>query len=107
VREAPSGDTREATPSEQHTRQTPAHRKDLVRDPILRGKYKVYTEHRTEKRAKVRGSYEHHANINFCLGGITNEIHAPETQSPSHDLQPRCSFFSYADAVTSRRTLKQ
>jgi len=101
---ASSGDTRETTPSEQHTGQPPAHRKDLVRDRILCGRYKDSTEHRTGKRAKVRGSYEHHANIKFCLGEITNEIHEPETKSPSHDLRPRCSFFSYADAVTSRRT---
>jgi len=73
---APSGDTKEVTPSERHTRQTPVHRKDLVRDRI----------------------------IYFCLGGITNEIHTPETKSPSHVAQPRCSFFSYADAATSKRT---
>jgi len=101
---APSGDTKEVTPSEQHTRQPPEHRKDLVRDRIICGRYKDSTEHRTGKRAKVCGSCEHHANINFCLGGITNEIHAPETKSPSHDSRPRCSLFPYADAAKSRRT---
>jgi len=101
---APSGDTKEITPSEQHTRQTPVHRKDLVCDHIICGRYKDFTGHRTGKRAKIRGSYEHHANINFCLGGITNEIHEPETKSPSHVAQPHCSFFPYADAATSRRT---
>jgi len=69
---APSGDTKKITPSEQHTRQTPVHRKDLVRDRIICGRYKNCTGHRTGKRTNVRGSYEHHANINFCLGGITN-----------------------------------
>jgi len=102
--EAPSGDTKEITPSKQHTRQTPTHRKDLVCDCIICGRYKDSTGHRTRKRAKIRGSYEHHATINFCLSGITNEIHAPETKSPSHVAQPRCSLFPYADAVTSRRT---
>jgi len=53
---APSGDTRKATTSEQHTRQFPVHRKDLVRDRILCGRYKDPTEHRTGKRAKVRGA---------------------------------------------------
>jgi len=92
--EAPSGDTKEITPSEQYTKQTPMHRKDLVRDHIMCGRYKDSTGHRMGKRA----------NINFCLGGITNEIHTPETKSPSHIVQPRCSLFPYADAATSRRT---
>jgi len=101
---APSGDTKEITASEQHTRQTPVHRKDLVCNRIIRGRYKDSNGYSTGKRAKIRGSYEHHANINNCLGGITNEIHAPETKSPSHVAQPRCSLFPYADAATSRRT---
>jgi len=101
---APSGDTKEITSAEQHTRQTPVHRKGLVCDRIICGRYKDSTGHRTGKRANIRGSYEHHANINFCFGGITNEIHAPETKSPSHATQPRCSLFPYANAVTSRRT---
>jgi len=73
-----SGDTRETTPSEQHTRQPPAYRKDLVCDRIICGRYKDPTGYRIGKWAKGRESYEHHANINFCLGGITNEIHAQE-----------------------------
>jgi len=102
--EAPSGDTKKITPSEQHTRQTSVHRKDLVRDGIICGRYKDSTGHRTGKWANIHGSYEHHANISFCLDGITNEIHTPETKGPSHFAQPRCSFFPYADAATSRRT---
>jgi len=61
-------------------------KKDLVHDGILCGRYKYSTEHRRGKRAKVHGSYEHQANINFCLGGITNEIHMQETPSPSDNL---------------------
>jgi len=91
---APSGDTKETTPPEQHTRQIPVHRKDLVRDRIMCGRYKDSTEHRMGKRA----------NIDFCLGRITNEIPTPETKRPSHVGQPRCSFFPYTDAATSRRT---
>jgi len=101
---APSRGTKEITSSEQHTRQPPAYRKDLVCDHIICSRYKDSTEYRTGKRAKGRRSYEHHANINFCLGGITNKIPAPETKNPSHDSRPRCSLFSYADAVKSRRT---
>jgi len=56
--------------------------------------------------AKKRGSCEHHGNINFFLGGITNEIHAPEVISPSHVSQPRCSLFSYADTALSKRSLE-
>jgi len=92
------------TPPGQYTRQPPAYRTDLVCDRANSGKYKSPIRYRTGRRAKKRGSCEHHENINFCLGGITNEIHSPETQSPSHVSQPRCSFFSYADAVKSRRT---
>jgi len=92
------------TPSEQHIRQTPVHRKDLVCDRIICGRYRDSTGHRLEKRAKLRESYEHHMNLNFCLGGIINEIHAPETKSPSYVAQPRCSFFPHTDAATSRRT---
>jgi len=104
---ASSRDTKVATPSDQHTRQPPVHRKDLVCDRIICSRYKDSTEHRTGKRAKVRGSYEHHANINFCLSRITNEIQAPETKSPSHDLRPRCLLVPYADAVKSSCTSKQ
>jgi len=91
----------------QCTRQTPAYRKDLVRDCAISGRYKSSGKRRTEKLAKKRGSCEHHGNINFCLGGITNEIHPPETKSPSHISQPRCPLFSYADAVKSRCAKKQ
>jgi len=91
---APSEDTKETTPPEQYTRQTLVHRKNLVRDRIMCGRCKDSTGHRMGKRA----------NIDFCLGGITNEISTPETKSPSHVVQPRCSFFPYADAATSRRT---
>jgi len=101
---APYGDTGENTFPGQHTRQHPAYQKDLVCDRTICGRYKDSTGYRTGRRAKGRGSCEHHANINFCPGGITNEIHAPETKSPSHVSQPRCSLFSYADAVKSRRT---
>jgi len=68
---APSGDTKEITPSEQHTRQTPVHRKDLVHDRIICGRYKDSTGHRTGKRTNIRGSYEHHANINRSLSRCT------------------------------------
>jgi len=78
--EAPFGDTKKITPSEQYTRQTPVHRKDLVHDRIICGRYKYSTGHRKGKRANIRRSYEHHANINFCLAGITNEVHTPETK---------------------------
>jgi len=91
---APSGDTKETTPPKQHTGQTPVHRKDLVRDRIICGRCKDSTGHRMGKRT----------NIDFCLGGITNEIPTPEAKSPSHVVQPRYSFFPYADAATSRRT---
>jgi len=91
---APSGDTKEATLSKQHTRQNPVHRKDLVHDRTMCGRYKDSTGHRMGKRT----------NIDFCLGGITNEIHTPEAKSPSHVVQPCCSFFPQADAAKSRRT---
>jgi len=67
---APSGDIKETTPPEQHTRQIPVHRKDLLRDRIVCSRCKDSTGHRMEKRA----------NIDFCLGGITNEIPTPETK---------------------------
>jgi len=86
------------------TRQSPAHKQDLVCDRIICGGYKDSSKCRTGKRAKERGSYEHHTNINFCLGGITNEIHTPEAQSLNLASQPRCSLFSYTNAVRSRRT---
>jgi len=92
--EAPSGNTKETTPPEQYTRQTLVHRKALVRDRIMCGRCKDSTGHRMGKRA----------NIDFCLGGFTNEIPTPETKSPSHIVQPRCSFFPYAYAATIRRT---
>jgi len=82
---APSGDTKETTLPKQRTKQIPVHRKDLVRDRIMCGRCKDSTGHRMGKRA----------NIDFCLGGIT---------SPSHVVQPRCSFFPQADTATSRRT---
>jgi len=88
----------------QHTRQPPAYQTDEVCDRTNSGKYKSPIKYRTGRRAKKCGSCEHHGNNNFCLGGSTNEIHAPETQSPSHVAQPRCLFFSYADAVKCRRT---
>jgi len=91
---APSGDTKEATPPEQHTRQISVHRNDLGHDRIMCGRCKDSTGHRMGKRT----------NIDFYLGGITNEIPTPETKSPSHVVQPRCSFFPYADAAMSRRT---
>jgi len=81
---APYEDTRETTLPGQHTRQLPVYKKDLVCDRTICGRYKYSTVYRMGRRAKGRGSYEHHANINFCLGGITNEIHAPKTKSPSH-----------------------
>jgi len=88
-----SGGTKEATPSKQHTRQNPVHRKDLVRDRTLCGRYIDSTGHRMGKRT----------DIDFCLGGITNEIPTPEAKSSSHVVRPRCSFFPCADAATSRR----
>jgi len=101
---APYGDTKGNSPSEQYTRQTPVHRKNLVRDRTKCGRYKDSTSHRMGIRANIRGSYEHHANINFCPGGVTNKIHTPETKSPSRVVQPRCSFFPYTDAATGGRT---
>jgi len=95
------------TPSGQCTRQPPEYLKDLVRDCAISGKYKSLRRCRTGRLAKKRGSYEHHGNINFCLSGITDEIHPPETKSPSHVSQPRCPVFPYADAVKSRRAKKQ
>jgi len=95
------------TPPVQSTRQPPEYRKDLVCDCAISGKYKSLFRCRTGRPAKKRGSYEHHGNINFCLGGITNEIHPPEIKSPSHVSQPRCSVVSYADAVKSRRAKNQ
>jgi len=95
------------TPPGQCTRQSPEYRKDLVCDCAISGKYKSPIRCRTGRLAKKHGSYEHHGNINFCLGRITNEIHPLETKSPSHISQPRCSVFSYADAVKSRRAKKQ
>jgi len=91
---APFGDTKETAPPEQYTRQTPVYRKGLVRDRIMCGRCKDSTGHRMGKRA----------NTDFCLGGITNEIPTPEAKSPSHVVQPHCSFFPYAYAATSRRT---
>jgi len=93
-RGAPSGDTKETTPPERHTRQTPVYRKDFVRDRIISGRYKDSTWHRMGKRT----------NIDFYLDGITNEIPTPKAKSHSHVVQPRCSFFPYTDAATSRRT---
>jgi len=98
MQKPPAGNPRETTPPGQHTRQPPAYRKDLVRDRTICGKYKDPTRYRTGRRAKRRWSYEHHKNINLCLGGITNKIHALETKCPS------LFIFSYADAVKSRRT---
>jgi len=89
------------------TRQPPAYRKDLVRGRAISDSYKYPIGHRTGDWAKKRGSCEHHENINFCSGRITNEIHPPETKSPSHVSQPCCPVFSYADAVKSRRAKKQ
>jgi len=88
----------------QHTMQPPAYQTDKVCDRTNSRKYKIPIKYRTGRRSKKRGSCEHHGNNNFCLGGSMNEIHAPETQSPSHVAQPRCLFFSYADAVKCRRT---
>jgi len=90
---APSEDTRKATPSKQHTRPNPVHRKDLVRDRTLCGRYIDSTEHHMGKRA----------NIDFCLGGVTNEIPTPGAKSPSHVARPRCSFFPCTDTARSRR----
>jgi len=95
------------TLSGQHTRQPPVYLKDLVCDCVTSGKYKSPIRCRTGRLAKKRGSCEHHENINFCPGGITNEIQPPETKSPSHVSQPRCPGFSYSDAVKSRRAKKQ
>jgi len=90
---APSGDTKETTPPKQHTRRNPVYREDLVRDRTMCGRYVDSTRHRMGKRT----------NIDFCLGGITNEIPTLEAKSPSHVVQPRCSVFPYADTATSRR----
>jgi len=68
----------------QHTRQPPAYLKDFVCDCVTSGKYESPTRCRTGKLATKCSSCEHHENINFCPGGITNEIHPPETKSPSH-----------------------
>jgi len=95
------------TPPVQSTRQPPEHLKDLVCDCAISGKYRNPARCRTGRLAKKRWSCEHHENINFCLGGIMNEIHLPETKSPNNVSQPRCSLFSYADAVKSRRAKKQ
>jgi len=93
------------TLSGQYTRQPPAFRTDLALATY--GTAKSPIRYRTGRRAKKRGSCEHHGNINFCLGGITNEIHPPEAKSPSHASQPHCPVFPYVDAVKSRRAKKQ
>jgi len=87
-------------PPEQCPRQTPTYLKDLPR--AVRDAVKCSTRYSTGRMVK-RGSCEPHGNTNFCLGGISKRIHAPEVTSPSHVSQPRCSLFSHIDTVTSRR----
>jgi len=95
------------TPPGQCIRQPPEYLKDLICDCAISGKYKSPIRCHTGRLAKKRGSSEHHSNINFCLGVMTNEIHPAETKSPSHVSQPRCPVLSYADAVKSRLAKKQ
>jgi len=90
-----------------HTRQLPACLRDCVRDRGISGSNKSLERPRMGKQAKSRGSCDHHENLNFCLGGISHEIHPLEVKSPSHVSQPRCPVFSYVDAVESRRASKQ
>jgi len=39
----------------------------------------------------------------FLTAWVTNEIHPPGAQCPSHTSQPHSPVFSHADAVKSRR----
>jgi len=87
----------------QRTRQPPAYLKDFVCDCVQSGTYESLEGNRTGKISSNCGSCQHHGNINFYIGGTITKIHPPGVQSPSHAPQPRCSIFSYADAVKSSR----
>jgi len=66
------------------TRQPPAYLKDFVCNCVESGNYESPAGYRMERLATKCGSCEHHRKINFCPGGITNKIHPPEAQCPSH-----------------------
>jgi len=87
----------------QHTRQPSEYLKDFVCDCVQTGAYESLAGNSTENPSSNCGSCEPHGNTNFYIGGTTNKIYPPGVRSHSHAPQPRCSIFSYADAVKSRR----